>query len=346
MGVREIARLSIATLVLGTVQAASVWGDVSFTEHAKIRGEAVPASFSMTRTVALSGKMAREEITTETPSTVPGERSPVRATQTRICRLDKDLLVYFSPTDTARREVSFAQERERIRKEVEQTPPAVEEAIPESGVEVVVKETGTQKKVGGWQAREIVITARTEVVDTETGQKQWADVVYTLWISKDVPGGDEILAFQKEIAQRLGRLSEIPQVQGLSMAFANSLAKVAKAAYEVEGFPVESILKMRTALSGKEKEELAQEAREQATGFEEEKIEMPPPEELENEGKGSEGRHSAEEPKLENLPETETFGTSSQPDLHEEGMRVLVEISTQLRESKVGDLGKGIFAVP
>jgi hypothetical protein len=118
-------------------------------------------------------------------------------------------------------------------------------AVGQSGVSVKidVKETGQQKTINGYNAKELVMTMDVESPQTQQMGKMTMEM--DLWLSTDVPGIGELRDFYKKNMERFpwAAMSGGAGNQGMQSGIAQMERKLA----EMGGVQVESVMKVKAA---------------------------------------------------------------------------------------------------
>jgi hypothetical protein len=108
---------------------------------------------------------------------------------------------------------------------------------------IEVKETGQTKTINGYKASELVMTMDVESPQTAAMGKMQMEM--DMWLSKDVPGAGEVRKFyQKNMANfPWAAMAGGGGNQGMQAGMADLQRKIA----EMDGLPVQQIVKMRMA---------------------------------------------------------------------------------------------------
>ena len=122
-------------------------------------------------------------------------------------------------------------------------------AMANTDVKIDVKETGQQKNINGYNASEVVMTMD---IDTpamgrasQAGMKMQMEM--DLWISPDVPGGQELLGFYKRNADRFPWSS---MAIGGNGSMRTAMADLQKKIAQMKGVPVLETVRMKNAGAG------------------------------------------------------------------------------------------------
>jgi hypothetical protein len=112
-----------------------------------------------------------------------------------------------------------------------------------ASVQVDVKETGQQKTINGYNAKELIMTM--DVDNPQAPQMGKMRMEMDLWLSTDVPGIGELRGFYKKNMDRFpwAALSGGAVNQGMQSGIAQMQRKMA----EMGGVQVESVMKMKSA---------------------------------------------------------------------------------------------------
>ncbi|MDQ7052915.1 MAG: hypothetical protein Q9P14_08495 [candidate division KSB1 bacterium] len=188
--------------------------------------------------------------------------------ETQILDLDREVLIHINHKEKQYTETSFDEWRESLEalretmaeaKSPEQ-PQAEEMEPPDTevkwDVEVDIDTPGDTKKIAGYKAEKVVIrlklTADVKERDEETGEMEEAgqggvNVIATVWLSKNVPGLDEMKAFQQRLAEKLGFSpsgtnisSMLQKLQEAYPQLAAALQRVDAEKEKLDGVPLES----------------------------------------------------------------------------------------------------------
>lgn len=164
--------------------------------------------------------------------------------QVVITRLDKELIWNINMTDKTYTEMTFDQVKrmmERMKTQVMKKP---EE---EAKLQFDAKKTGQKKKIGGYECEEHIIKMIAEGRDPQTGKAQEFEIQTHLWVSSKVKGYDQLQDFQKKMAQKMGweggQYANF--MQGLGQ-FGLDTEALAKKMNEIKGFPMLTVVKMKS----------------------------------------------------------------------------------------------------
>jgi hypothetical protein len=122
-------------------------------------------------------------------------------------------------------------------------------AVSNADVKVDVKETGQQKNVNGYNASEVVMTMDIDMASmgraSQPGMKMQMEM--DLWISPDVPGGQELVGFYKRNADRFPWAS---MASGANPSMRAAMADLQRKMAGLKGVPVLETVRMKNAGAG------------------------------------------------------------------------------------------------
>jgi hypothetical protein len=110
-------------------------------------------------------------------------------------------------------------------------------------VNVDVKETGQQKTINGYNAKELIMTM--DVDSPQAQQMGKMTMEMDLWLSTDVPGIGELRGFYKKNMDRFPWAAM--SGGGANQGMASGIAQMQRKMAEMGGVQVESVMKMKSA---------------------------------------------------------------------------------------------------
>ena len=201
-----------------------------------------------------------------------------------IIDLDKELFITIDHKNKKYTEMTFEQWREMIQANMEKfksgesqgEESAEEETEPETELEwkfsVDIDTPGDKKKIAGYQAEKVVLTMKAEAVAKEQTEKNSGEKEETgrgglnvrsiNWLVKDAKGYDEVKAFNKRLAEKLGVLpgktgmtEMFVQLMGSNPELAASIQKLREEGQKLDGVPFLSTSVFETWGESKKKPE-------------------------------------------------------------------------------------------
>ncbi|MGO4883212.1 MAG: DUF4412 domain-containing protein [Bryobacteraceae bacterium] len=128
-----------------------------------------------------------------------------------------------------------------------------------SGVDVKadIKKTGEKKTINGYEATQVIVTMDVEMPQaSQAGMKPKAEI--ELWVSHDVPGRDELVAFYHKNAAHF----PMAAMGGNNPGMQKAMAKLYEAMAELDGVVVEQVVRVKMGSgagpSGAQMQQMAQ----------------------------------------------------------------------------------------
>jgi hypothetical protein len=109
-------------------------------------------------------------------------------------------------------------------------------------VKVDVKETGQQKAINGYNAKELIMTMDVENDNPQMKQMGKMQIEMDMWLSSDVPGIGEIRNFYKK---NMERMPWAAMSGSLSPSMQSGIAEMQRKMAEMGGVQVQSVMKMK-----------------------------------------------------------------------------------------------------
>lgn len=262
-----IRRRLIVVLPAVAMAIGSAHADVTYTQKTKIRGAGDMVRADVVRIVRIRGDKAREEATVQLSGTTARNAGTEPLKLIEIRRLDQSLIWTLDPKDKTFAEKSLDEVRAdlvRLAAEADTSTNCMES--PDAAPVISVKPSEQMRKIGPWEATRTTITAATRVIDLTTGQTRNGEVALDLWMAPDVPGQDEMRAFDSAWSSRLALASERFPLEGLAGGYQRSMEKIRAAFDKLAGVPVEWTWVVRTELSPQDRAALAEAAKLQEEG--------------------------------------------------------------------------------
>lgn len=203
-----------------------VYADVMYEMKTTTEGMMGMGGETMMR-VFVKGDCSRTETTSDSPMT--GETTDIT-----IVRLDKGTIWTIDPEKKEYTETTF-EEISKIKEEVK----GEEEAEVEMP-EIKVEKTGEVKKILDKDCEKVVLSM------DATSEEGTLTFTQTMWVTKDVPGYQEINNFNKKLSELGVRSSPSTMMGGSKKSYEEFQQKTSK----IEGFPLEIDLDMTMGAEG------------------------------------------------------------------------------------------------
>src|SRR5712692_10043120 len=244
---------------------AALRADFTYQQTTQMTGGAL---FEMMKTLGPLARQAREPNVSTV--IVKGNRmATVRKDQIQVMDLDKETI---TEIDTAKKQYSvmtFAQMKEAMQNAMAraQQQQQKQKSAPQNAdlnFKVSAKATGQTKTINGVSAREVVLDMVTEATDKDSGKTGGMNISIDNWLGT-VPGYAEVQAFYRKMGEKMGYAfgSGMAQMPMMSPETLKGFEAAGKEMAKVEGFPVESIMKMYGSGDGSDLGAQLQNARQQ-----------------------------------------------------------------------------------
>ena len=187
------------------------------------------ADFSFTQSTKAAGGMMAAAAPTVTKTYLKGQKMKVDSGSTvMILDFDAQTITNIDPTQKTYSVKKFSD---------------VSETMSKAGmdVNVDVKDTGQRKTINGFNASEVVMSVEMDSPDSrQQGMKMRMEV--HIWVSPDVPGGQELRAFYERNLPKFpwAAMTSARGSQSMQKAMADLQRKMA----DVKGVPVLQVIKM------------------------------------------------------------------------------------------------------
>ncbi len=131
--------------------------------------------------------------------------------------------------------------------------------VDKAGVEinVDVKDTGQRKTINGFNTHEVVMTTEMDSAQArQAGGKMQMEM--SMWVSRDVPGSQEVIAFYKKNAGRFPWAALLGGSGGSNPRMQKAITDLYRKMAAIDGVSVLQITKMKAALNPAQKAQMDQ----------------------------------------------------------------------------------------
>ena len=243
--------LSCAFVVLFTFVFASA--DVTYKQKIVTSGIPMMGDMESESVVKIKGDKKSEESKTKFTGGMikmmgkKGEQQSVDIT-----RIDKELIWNINLSEKKYTETTF----EELKNMMAEMQGKVPEKKKEVKATFEVNKTGNKKKIGGYDCEEVLIKMVTEAKDKESKEQGKLTVETNLWVSDQVKGWDQIQAFDKTFAEKMGWGEYDKGFLSGMKRFGVDTKELAKKMEEIKGFPMMTVVTVKPEMEkGTEKEE-------------------------------------------------------------------------------------------
>jgi hypothetical protein len=249
VSVRQIEALSgrsatlrkpiLASVVLLALLPTLGLADVSYEEETKMGGLMKIATFgkSMKSKTQVSGHFMRTD--TDNEATI------VDLDQEKIYTLDTKKKTYSVMTFEEMRQKMASAMAQAKQKRAEGGQEAPEMS---ASADIDVDETGRTENIEGYDCKQYLMTMDVTLSSEKEQQSATMSTTMEMWLSKDVPGVDEVQAFYVEMAKKLGTADVARQMfgqgggEGQGAQFSANMSKMTTEMRKLDGFALRSVM--------------------------------------------------------------------------------------------------------
>jgi hypothetical protein len=122
--------------------------------------------------------------------------------------------------------------------------------------DVHVRNTGTSRQVSGLDTSEAIMTMSLIAQDKSTEQKGALSITNDMWMAPDIPGFDQVRAFNEKMAKKMGNVFSGSSANAMSALMsqpgaAKGLQNMAEEMQKLKGIPVLQVMRMGATADGK-----------------------------------------------------------------------------------------------
>jgi hypothetical protein len=231
----------VPSLILGG--ASLLLADVQYEQTSKVTGG------SIANLPIVGGKIKEPQLTKHI---YQGNRMALIAKDTvSVYDLDKETVTTIHKDKREYSVMTFAEMRDAMDKAMQKMQQSTAKNDAEMTWNVKVDDSGETKDINGFNAKKFVVTVDGVTTDKKSGKAMGTRMEMECWIAKGVPGADEMNAFGKKMAEKLGagRVSGMaPMVQA---QMGKGWYEAAKEFGKMDGFNLMTVTRMSTTIDGK-----------------------------------------------------------------------------------------------
>jgi hypothetical protein len=257
--------LQIAALA-GCLGCPSVLlADFQYQETTQITGGAVMGLMKMAGTFSSQARKADQPVTSTV--LVKGNRmARIRPDSMEIIDLDRGTITQIDTVKHQYTTMTFdqmKQQLERAQREAQSkqaAAPAKEENAKEPSkvdmsYDVKVRNTGATREVSGVNTSEAIMTMAMIAQDKSTKEKGALAITNDMWMAPEIPGFEEVNAFNQRFAQKMGKVFSGTDTSVFSALLsqpgaAKSLESMAAEMQKLKGTPVLQVMRMGATADG------------------------------------------------------------------------------------------------
>jgi hypothetical protein len=267
---RRSPREWFPALAVALTLAAPVSADVVLKQKTVSEGLGGFGNSVSEKTLVVSGDKSRSDEVSTYTGRFKGLAGGKPQNTVSITRLDKELIWSLEPEKKQYSELTFEQMRAQYEKGAAEAQKA--QAGPsdqDMSFTIDVKKTGAKQTISGFACEQVVITCVGKGTKPVQGQPTEIHMVYDQWLSTKVPGADEMSAFSRRYAEKMGleigasNMSPMAR-QMYGRGFKEMMAKFK----DVQGYPVKSVFTVETPATPEQQQAMAQAGQAQAQAAE------------------------------------------------------------------------------
>jgi hypothetical protein len=141
--------------------------------------------------------------------------------------------------------ITFAELRQMMQKGVQAATGQQSDAS--LNLDIQVKDGNQRRQIREFDTKLMKLILTTKVTDQKSGQTMNMEMANDFWLAKGVPGYEEVRAFQRRYAEKLGmdmQMIGLSRMMGSQPGMADAMAKMAREASKLDGVPVLTVTRM------------------------------------------------------------------------------------------------------
>ena len=231
----------VSTVILGG--ASMLLADVQYEQTSKVTGG------SIANLPFVGGKLKEPQLTKHI---YQGNRMAlISKDSVSVYDLDKETVTTILKEKREYSVMTFAEMREAMDKAMQKMQQSTQKNDAEMTWTAKVDDAGEAKNVNGFDAKKFVVTVEGVTTDKKSGKNMGSRMEIETWMATGVPGADEMNAFGKKMAEKLGA----GRVSGMNPLVQAQMGKgwyeAAREFAKMEGFNVMTVTKMSNTVDGK-----------------------------------------------------------------------------------------------
>lgn len=216
--------------------ASLAMADFKFEQHSKMTGGSMLAMMKM---AGRFSKTAREAQDTTLTVAVKGNKMVnLSANNATIYDLDQGVLTSIDFDKKTYSVVTFEEMKAFMEKNMKKAG-----AGANMNMQLDVKETGRKETVLGMAAKEVLMTAKVEATDPQTGKKGEMQLEISNWMAAKMPGQDEMMAFYKKMGESFAQAG-FGGMMGNQPGMSAGMAEAAKKLAALDGTNIVQVMRM------------------------------------------------------------------------------------------------------
>jgi len=240
-------KLAIWTVAACGALCAPLWGDFSYEQTSRMTGGSM---LKMMRMIPGGGKATQPTVTQHL---IQGDRmASITQDSISVIDLSKETMTHIDLKQKSYSVITFQQFRDGMA--AMQRKLAAQMRDPNANVQMdfkaEVKDTGQTRMIQNLNTKEMILllTSTMQGQGAQAGQTATMSFTSDMWLAKNIPGYQEMMAFNRRYAEKLG-------AGGMASSFgpmmrpgmSEGMAKLAKEAAKLDGVPVLQVISMMGA---------------------------------------------------------------------------------------------------
>ena len=258
--------MQIAALAACVASPNVLLADFQYQETTQITGGSVMGLMKMAGAFSSQARKADQPVTSTV--LVKGNRmARIRPDSMEIIDLDRGTITQIDTIKHQYTTMTFDQMRQRLEQAQREArakqaaAPAKEEKPTQQpsnvdmSYDVKVRNTGASREVSGLNTSEAIMTMAMIAQDKTTQQKGALAITNDMWMAPEIPGFDEVTAFNERMAKKMGNVFRGSDGGAFSALLsqpgaAKSLESMAAEMQKLKGVPVLQVMRMGSTADG------------------------------------------------------------------------------------------------
>lgn len=257
--------MQIAALAVCLSCPTVLLADFQYQETTQITGGSVMGLMKMAGAFSSQARKADQPVTSTV--LVKGNRmARIRPDSMEIIDLDRGTITQIDTIKHQYTTMTFDQMKQQLEQAQREAqskqaaaPAKEEKATQPSNVDmsydVKVRNTGASREVSGLNTTEAIMTMAMIAQDKTTQQKGALAITNDMWMAPEIPGFDEVNAFNQRLAKKMGKVFSGSDTSAFSALLsqpgaAKSLESMAAEMQKLKGTPVLQVMRMGSTADG------------------------------------------------------------------------------------------------
>ena len=224
--------------------------DFTYEQSTKITGGVALQAMKMAGVFSKQARETAREPIVDTVVVKGNRMAHINAHRGSVIDLDSETITDIDFDKKQYSVVTFAEMKQALARMQEKMAAHKTSENPDADMnfKVSVKNTGQEKVVNGFNAKEMILTMTMEGTDKKSGQTGSMDITSDMWMAPKVAGYSEVQDFHKRMAQKLAWTpGAMPMGPMTNPQMMKGMAEAAKEMSKLDGIPVMTIMKMGSA---------------------------------------------------------------------------------------------------